>query len=239
MADLETTTELIASDDRLDDVLLAAAAEERLALDTEFHREKTYYPKLALVQIAVGPATYLIDPLAVDISRIASLFGDDHLVVMHACRQDLEVLDHACGSSPSRIVDTQIAAGFVGYSSPSLASLLDRELGVSAPKADRLTDWLRRPLSDRQMSYAASDVDHLIALYDRLEARLSEAGRTGWCDEATSELMAEPRERETPRRPGVGSRRSAIFAGRIWPPHNGWRHGGSAAPPGSTSRRAT
>ncbi|MEI2698887.1 MAG: hypothetical protein V9E94_11240 [Microthrixaceae bacterium] len=81
-----------------------------------------------------------------------------------AARQDLEVLDRACATIPSRLVDTQLLAGFLGYTSPSLSTLLDRELQVSAPKADRLTDWLRRPLGAAQLTYAAADVANLLAL---------------------------------------------------------------------------
>ncbi|MEZ5322722.1 MAG: hypothetical protein R2698_11745 [Microthrixaceae bacterium] len=87
----------------------------------------------------------LVDPLAVDLSPLAEVFKADVEAIMHAGRQDLEVLELVCGTAPTRFFDTQIAAGFVGYASASLASLLDAELGVRLPKADRLTDWLRRP----------------------------------------------------------------------------------------------
>ena len=128
------------------------------AIDTEFHREKTYFPQLALVQIKVEEETFLLDAPRISPSALADLFRNDAVAILHAAQQDLEVLALACGAKPELIFDTQIAAGFVGYSTPSLASLVQRELNISLPKGDRLTDWLRRPLTSDQCSYAASDV---------------------------------------------------------------------------------
>ena len=126
-----------------------------------------YFPKLALVQVAwhdesLGQQVALIDPLAVDVHALAPLLTSDVLCVIHAAQQDLDVLTHAAGAVPARMFDTQIAAGFVGYGTPSLVSLLQGEIGVSPAKGDRLTDWLRRPLSDDQMQYAAVDVEYLL-----------------------------------------------------------------------------
>ena len=100
--------------------------------------------------------------------------------MIHAAQQDLDVLTHAAGAVPRRMFDTQIAAGFAGYGTPSLVSLLQGEVGVSPAKGDRLTDWLRRPLSDDQMQYAAADVEYLLEVHDRLGAKLSASGRTEW-----------------------------------------------------------
>ncbi|MEL7206792.1 MAG: HRDC domain-containing protein [Actinomycetota bacterium] len=154
-----------------------------LALDTEFHREKTFFPELALVQLGWDDRVALVDPLRVDVSPLGEVLAGDVTTVIHAAGQDLEVLEHVCGASPARLFDTQIAAGFLGYSSPSLGNLLDRELGVRLPKADRLTDWLKRPLSDDQLEYAAGDVDHLLELHDRLVEGLVDAGRLGWAED--------------------------------------------------------
>ena len=148
------------------DVALNALIDEvvvsdRYALDTEFHREKTYYPKLALLQIRIGESTALVDPLAVDTTLLVRLFEADSLCVVHAAQQDLEVLQHASGAIPKRIFDTQLSSGFIGMSTPSLASLVQNELKISLPKGDRLTDWLRRPLTADQQKYAASDVEIL------------------------------------------------------------------------------
>jgi len=166
--------------------------EPRYALDTEFHRERTYFPKLALVQIAGAGEIVLIDPLACDLSPLKVLFATDVQCVVHAAQQDLDVLTHAVGSVPQRLFDTQLAAGFLGYSTPSLVSLLQSELKVTAAKGDRLTDWLRRPLSADQCSYAASDVAYLLELQDRLEAKLVAEGREQWVADACEELRTRP-----------------------------------------------
>ena len=164
-----------------DDVALSALIDQavesdRYALDTEFHREKTYYPKLALLQIRVGEVTALVDPLAINTQMLGRLFAADSLCIIHAAQQDLEVLQHASGSVPKRIFDTQLSSGFIGMSTPSLASLVQNELKISLPKGDRLTDWLRRPLTADQQKYAASDVDYLFVLHDSIMARLNELG---------------------------------------------------------------
>ena len=182
----------IDDDASLNDFIDQAIASDRYALDTEFHREKTYYPKLALLQIRVGESTALVDPLAIDPSLLTRLFEADVLCIVHAAQQDLEVLQHASGSIPRRIFDTQLSAGFIGMSTPSLASLVQNELKISLPKGDRLTDWLRRPLSQDQQKYAASDVDYLFVLHDSLMKRLVELGRETWAEQACEELRNRP-----------------------------------------------
>jgi ribonuclease D len=181
-----------------DDGALAEIAERLLdepafAIDTEFHRERTYFPQLALVQIGWGDQVALVDPLAVDLAPLAPALTGESTVVMHAASQDLEVLDLACGAVPRRLFDTQIAAGFVSHSLPSLASLVERYEGVHLPKGDRLTDWLRRPLGGDQRRYAASDVVHLLSLRDRLEGELVGRGRLEWALEECEVLRAKGR----------------------------------------------
>ena len=180
-----------------DDIALASVvdrvlAEPRYAIDTEFHREQTYFPRLALVQLAWPGGTALVDPLAVGTSELARLFASDAVAVVHAAQQDLDVLGHAIGAIPRHIYDTQIAASFVGYSTPSLVVLVQGELGVTPAKGDRLTDWLRRPLSEAQKDYAAADVRYLLELQDRLDAVLAGLGRTEWVAAACEELRLRP-----------------------------------------------
>jgi ribonuclease D len=182
----------IDDDAALDALIDQAVSSDRYALDTEFHREKTYYPKLALLQIRVGGTTALVDPLAVNTALLVRLFSADTLCIIHAAQQDLEVLQHASGAVPMRIFDTQLSSGFIGMSTPSLASLVQNELKISLPKGDRLTDWLRRPLTADQQKYAASDVDYLFALHDSIMARLTELGRATWAAEACEELRTRP-----------------------------------------------
>jgi len=164
----------------LDDVVEALLTTDRYAIDTEFHRERTYYPQLALIQIAWPGDLVLIDPLAVDPAPLAEVFRSDVEAVLHACSQDLEVLELVTGAAPGRIFDTQIAAAFVGMRTPSLAALHDQLLGLKLPKANRLTDWMRRPLEPAQQAYAASDVEHLLEIQDLLVQRLEDNGRLGW-----------------------------------------------------------
>ncbi len=166
--------------------------ESRYALDTEFHRERTYYPKLALVQIAWSGGLVLIDPLAVDVRELSRLFDSEVLGVLHAAQQDLDVLTHSVGAVPRRLYDTQVAAGFVGYGTPSLGALLQGEVDVNPAKGDRLTDWLQRPLTDDQCAYAAADVAYLLEVHDRLEAKLGDLGRRAWAEDACRELLAKP-----------------------------------------------
>ena len=166
--------------------------EPRYALDTEFHRERTYFPKLALLQFAWPGGLALVDPLACDMHELNRLLEGPGLAVLHAAQQDLDVLTHACGAVPARLFDTQLAAGFLGYSTPSLTTLVAGELKIHLPKGDRLTDWLRRPLSADQRIYAAADVEHLLELTDRILAQLATEGRLAWAEAACEELRVRP-----------------------------------------------
>jgi ribonuclease D len=178
--------------DALDDLITTLLAEPRYALDTEFHRERTYYPKLALLQLAWSGGTAIVDPLAVDVRPVARLLSGPGVAVLHAAQQDLDVLQRACGTVPAHLFDTQLEAGFLGYATPSLGNLLAAELGIRLPKGDRLTDWLRRPLTTGQLDYAAADVDHLLALQDRLVAKLDGMGRLTWAEDECELLRTRP-----------------------------------------------
>lgn len=187
-----TPHEWIDTDGALRDFVSYALGHDEYFIDTEFHREKTYFPRLALVQIGVGDRIVLIDPLTVDTSLLRPLFESDSLAVFHAAQQDLDVMTQSMGFVPSRIFDTQLAAGFIGYSSPSLVNLAASLLKVTIPKGDRLTDWLRRPLTNDQRNYAASDVVHLPELMRLINADLERRGRAEWSKEACEELRTRP-----------------------------------------------
>ena len=156
------------------------SSEPEIALDTEFHRERTFWPQTAVVQLGWSGGIALIDSLAVDPSPLRGLLGAEHTITMHASSQDLEVLQRICGRIPEVLFDTQLAAGFLGYGTPSLASLVEGELGVKLPKGDRLTDWLRRPLGADARVYAAGDVAHLLPLSALIRDRLAARGRLQW-----------------------------------------------------------
>lgn len=176
-----TAIEWVDSQAAFDDVLGRLEDAATVALDTEFHRERTYFPKLALVQLAFEPdELVLVDPLQVDLTPFATVLESDTTIVIHAASQDLEVLGLATGAVPRRLFDTQIAAGFLGWSNPSLATLHADLLDVRLNKADRLTDWLVRPLSASVLDYAADDVRYLLTLYDRLVGDLDHRDRLAW-----------------------------------------------------------
>ncbi len=186
-------------------ILDEVAGAPAVALDTEFHRERTYFPKLGLVQIAYEPdRLVLIDPIAVDVAPLAELLESDTTVVIHAASQDLEVLRLVTGAVPRDLFDTQIAAGFAGYSNPSLARLHEGLLDVSLSKSDRLTNWLVRPLPANVLDYAADDVRHLLRIHDLLRADLEKRGRLEW---AADEFALERERALVARRPEDAWRR--------------------------------
>ena len=189
---------LVETASELDVVIAAVSDADRYAIDTEFHRERTYFPQVALIQVGWDDEVALIDPLPLDLKPFASVLDGPGLCILHAGVQDLEVLDLATGTIPKRIFDTQIAAGFLGLANGSLKSLLDRYLNVSLPKSDRLTDWLQRPLTDEQLRYAASDVDHLLELTDELQSQLVAEDRLEWAFEESALVRDKPRNRRLP-----------------------------------------
>jgi ribonuclease D len=150
------------------------------------------------VQLAWDDQVALVDPRAVDVRPLAGLLDGPGLAVLHAASQDLEVLADTCRTIPRRLFDTQLAAGFLGSSTPSLSTLLSSELGVRLPKADRLSDWLRRPLSERQLDYAAADVAHLIALHRHLHAALEARGRLAWAEGEFEAQLVDARQGRDP-----------------------------------------
>ncbi|MGH9209720.1 MAG: ribonuclease D [Acidimicrobiales bacterium] len=169
-------------------VVESLSSADSYALDTEFHRERTYYAQLALIQIGWDGQIALVDALAVDIAPLRAILERPVPCLMHAAAQDLAILDRACGVLPTQLVDTQVAAGFVGLGSPGLGALLQRRIGLHLPKADRLTDWLRRPLDAEAAAYAAADVAHLHQLWESLATELEERGRLGWALDECEEL---------------------------------------------------
>ena len=162
-----------------------------LAVDTEFVREKTYYPVLCLIQIASPQQCVCIDPLAInDLSPLAALLlNSDTTKVFHAARQDLEILQLSRGEIPTPVFDTQTAATLLGLGDQlGYANLVKHFLNVQLSKGHARTDWERRPLSNEQLEYAADDVRYLIKMYPLIVQRLSDLGRLDWLDEDFAEL---------------------------------------------------
>ncbi len=154
-----------------------------LAFDTEFIREKSFYPKLCLIQVGVPGNLACIDPLALeDLSPLLDLLYDRSIVkVLHACSQDLEIFAHLRGEVPGPIFDTQLAAPLLGLPEQiGYAGFVKEMVGLTLDKAQARTDWSRRPLGAAQLSYAVDDVRYLVEIYPRLRARLQELGRLEW-----------------------------------------------------------
>ncbi|MBI1422488.1 MAG: ribonuclease D [Gammaproteobacteria bacterium] len=164
-----------------------------LAVDTEFVREKTYYPVLCLIQIASPDFCACIDPLAIDdLSPLANILLNQAITkVFHAARQDQEVLQQTLGAIPAPVFDTQIAATLLGLGDQiGYANLVRHFLDVQLAKGHARTDWERRPLSHEQLSYAADDVRYLIALYPLMRQALTELGRLDWLAEDFAALTS-------------------------------------------------
>lgn len=168
------------------------------ALDTEFHRERTFVPVLALMQVATRDRIALVDTLAVDVASLRTAFSTDATCVMHAASQDLEILELACGSIPKRLFDTQIAALFCGYRSSSLAKLVEGFVGRQLDKSSQLTDWTRRPLPKSDLDYAASDVEYLLELRDAQLRALDERSRRTWAAEEIERVRSKDRSPADP-----------------------------------------
>nr|WP_238941465.1 ribonuclease D [Jannaschia sp. Os4] len=173
-----------------------AAAHDYVTVDTEFLRERTYYAKLCLVQLAVpgdGPEdAVLVDPLVegLDLSPLWALMADEGVTkVFHAARQDLEIFWTDGSVIPAPLFDTQVAAMVCGFGEQVGYETLVRKIAKgSVDKSSRFTDWSRRPLSDAQKRYALADVTHLRVVYDSLREQLARNGRTAWLEEEMAVL---------------------------------------------------
>ena len=174
---------LVTTPDQLDTAVFRLQGAARLAVDTEFMRERTYRPQLCLVQVASDADCFLVDPLAgLDLSPLFAVLADrGRLKILHAARQDLEVLLQTGGFVPAPVFDTQVAAALLGLPPQAgYAELVARQLGHSIDKGQTRTDWSRRPLSAAQLAYAADDVHHLLQLHTDLARALEAQGRAGW-----------------------------------------------------------
>ncbi len=186
---------LISDTDTLQRLTGRLAAAPYVAVDTEFLRERTYWAQLCLVQVAHGDEAAAIDPLArgIDLSPLWELLADPRVVkVFHSASQDMEVLLRETGAVPTPVFDTQIAAMVAGYGDQvGYAALASEIAGATLDKASQRTDWSRRPLTDRQIAYAISDVTHLCTIYETLERQLTTSGRSEWV-RTEMDRLAEP-----------------------------------------------
>ena len=165
---------------------------EFITVDTEFMREKTYWPILCLVQVAGPDEAKAIDAMAdgIDLSPLFELMADDSILkVFHAARQDLEIFHHLAGALPTPVFDTQVAAMVCGFGdSVGYEALIAQLVNAKVDKGSRFTDWTLRPLSERQINYAMADVTHLRPAYEKLAAKLHGNGREAWLEEEMAVL---------------------------------------------------
>jgi len=184
MTPITTTAELAAFCDKL-------KGQAFVAVDTEFMRETTYWPRLCLIQAAAASAEAVIDPLAetMDLEPFLEILRDARILkVFHAARQDVEIFNNL-KAMPRSLFDTQVAAMAAGYGEQIAYDALVRQmLKIEIDKSSRFTDWARRPLSDAQLSYALADVTHLAKLYPLLRKRLEQEGRLGWVSDEMASL---------------------------------------------------
>ena len=172
---------------QLIDVCAQARQQPAIALDTEFVRIRSYYPKLGLIQLFDGMQISLIDPLMIDdFSPFTELLADRRVMkVLHACSEDLDVFKHYFNQFPDPMLDTQIMAGFAGIgTSLGFAKLVNHYLGLELDKGASRTDWLARPLNETQLDYAAADVAYLLPCYQRL---VDDLAQTPWQDAVKQE----------------------------------------------------
>ena len=184
----------VATQADLDALIERISGSPILAIDTEFHREKSYYPKLCLVQMATDEVSAIVDPLAIDsLSPLKDILTDDKTMkVFHAGDQDIEILLRHVGVIPTPLFDTQVAAGLLGQPQQiGYGALVKAECDVSLAKSDSFTDWTRRPLSATQLEYAIDDVLYLPGIYRKMRGQLEETGRLSWLDKEFSS-MADP-----------------------------------------------
>ncbi len=164
-----------------------------LALDTEFMRDQTYWPKLCLIQVAAPGVEAIIDPLAdgIDLAPFYELLKKPGIVkVLHAARQDIEIFHHQGGMIPDPLFDSQIAAMVCGFGDAASYETLCRKIArAEIDKSSRFTDWSRRPLSQKQLDYAIGDVTYLRVIYESLKKQLERTGRSQWVQEEIANLQ--------------------------------------------------
>ncbi|MFZ2170117.1 MAG: ribonuclease D [Methylococcaceae bacterium] len=186
-----TTIQYINTPDQLANLCEQIKQEPWLALDTEFLREKTYYPKFCLLQIATPEWVACVDPIA--LPNLKDLFDEIYnpaiVKVFHSCRQDLEIFYQLTGKLPAPLFDTQVAAPLLGFQdNPGYAMLVSSLLSINLNKAHTRADWSKRPLTDAQIEYAADDVIYLCQIYQIMVQKLTELGRIDWLKHDFAEL---------------------------------------------------
>lgn len=215
----------IANQESFEAFLDRARLSSVLAIDTEFLRERTYYAKLCLIQLATDSEVAIVDPFELsDLTVMREILEDTDVVkIFHAAGQDLEIIWHEVGCMPKPLFDTQVAAALLGHTQQiGYGALVHAVCGVQLKKIDSFTDWSRRPLSDSQLDYAADDVIYLPKMYNKMHAELEKLGRLHWLDPEFEEMsdparfQSDERERyKRLKRVGQLSRRQLAAAREV------------------------
>ncbi|HKI61540.1 MAG TPA: ribonuclease D [Mariprofundaceae bacterium] len=187
----QSITQYISTPSQLARACEAIAACKVICVDTEFHRESTYYPEFALMQIYGNGECWLIDPIELDdLAPLWDVLCNEHILkVFHAARQDVEIIVKEAGRMPLPLFDTQVAAALLGYGQQvGFGNLVQRITKKNLPKGESFTDWKARPLTTKQLEYAADDVIWLMPVYQHLQERLEARDRLAWLDEEQSTL---------------------------------------------------
>ena len=195
--------EIISTTPALENLCAELGRDGFVAVDTEFMREQTFWPILCLIQVAGSRRQAVIDPLSpdIDLTSFYALMADEQVIkVFHAARQDIEIIFVRAGTIPKPLFDTQVAAMVCGFGDQVSYEGLVRSLArAQVDKSSRFTDWSRRPLSERQLAYALSDVTHLRTIYLKLKAELDRSGREPWLQEEMAVLTSPKTYRSEPK----------------------------------------
>lgn len=187
---------------------------DRVGLDTEFVRERTWWPILALVQIAIADEVLLVDARVPGMNAaLAELLRDESILkIMHSPSEDLVAFGHDCDALPAPLFDTQAAAALCGLGAGlGYQKLVQLQLDIALEKGEQRSDWLRRPLSDSQLHYAAEDVRHLFALHDDLAAQLAANGHADWLAEDCARAVRNAADERLDPWPHLGVRPAQDF----------------------------
>jgi len=218
---MEKTVVYVTDNDALKTLVDRLRLSPAVGIDTEFMRERTYFARLCLIQLATDDVSAIVDPLVVDdLSPLCELMRDESVVkVLHAGGQDLEIFYRVCGHAAAPVFDTQVAATLAGFPQQvGYGALVHEMFSVKLDKGDSYTDWAKRPLTDTQVDYALNDVRYLPEMFRRLTTQLAEGGRSEWlaadferlADPATYEIVPEEQWRRVKRVSSLNRRQLAV-----------------------------
>jgi len=189
----QTTAQWIATNEDLQACCSQLEEARYIALDTEFERVRTYYPRLCLIQLATAQGIWLLDPLQLGkLEPLKIVLEQTDTLIIHSARQDMEVLDAALNISPAALFDTQVAAAFLGLGEQAgYATLVQQTREIELEKSQTRTNWCQRPLTAAQLQYAADDVRYLGPLHQWLQQELTQQGKSAWMQSEMQDILTQ------------------------------------------------